>query len=320
MIWTAGSSCRNASAATSSPASTHGDFARMTPRACWFRSITCLGRHVAPAEVLGQRRRTSSRYCPGSSGSNGTALTQAGSSANSSCASATVTELQSRMCVAAWKSRAAGCRAANAARQHRVRDDRLGRLLQMRLDAPHLGERTLRRLANRERPIVLAADRRDHFVGCRPRRRGAQNPAATTTRPLRSRTGETAQTAAAAPTAPRASRCWRTRRPRRPEVAVAAATSPARDNRRRTPRKTLRSARARARSRMPRTVPSILRQATPARQHPAVQRLGDRPARLRLHQREASGVQDLDREPPSDLHLRRYRTPRRCPAVALAAQ
>ena len=33
VIWAAGSSCRNASAATSSPASTHRDLAVMTPRA-----------------------------------------------------------------------------------------------------------------------------------------------------------------------------------------------------------------------------------------------------------------------------------------------
>ena len=41
------------------------------------------------------------------------------------------------------------------------------------------------------------------------------------------------------------------------------------------------------------------------RQHAAVERLGDRPARLGLHQREPRRIQQLDRQPAADLHLLR---------------
>ncbi len=70
-----GSSCRNASAATSRPAMTQSDLARITPRARSDESIVASVVTSPHPRSSARARRTVSRYSAGSSGANGTVFT-----------------------------------------------------------------------------------------------------------------------------------------------------------------------------------------------------------------------------------------------------
>src|SRR6185295_16434782 len=74
-----------------------------------------LGRHVAPSEVLGKGTPDQLPVHAGVERFHGPRPHAAGSSANSSFGSLTSPKVKSRMCVAAWKSRAAGPSPENAA-------------------------------------------------------------------------------------------------------------------------------------------------------------------------------------------------------------
>ena len=186
-ISTPASHCRNASHATSRPARTHGRLGDEHRRRPLPRLHCGRRRHVAAPDVFGQRlpdqvaigvrgeRLRRPGHAPGSPAF--TAL----SSANTSSGPATSAKRKSRMCAAAWKSRAAGPSPASGGRQHRALDDRLHRPLLHRLDAANVGQRGLRLHRHLHRGIVVAADRRHHFGRRRPR--GAVHAAGPPPRP-----------------------------------------------------------------------------------------------------------------------------------------
>ena len=279
----------------------------MTPRAFCSRSMIASVVTSPHPKSSASARRTSSRHAPGSSDSSGTAFTPRAPprtrvAARRRRANVSIADVRRRLEVARGrpKSRERG-------RQDRPADHGLRRLLQQRLDAAHFRERFLRRLAHGKRD---ARPRRSTdattSAGRRPRARCAPIPDATTTRPLRSRTAETARRAAAASKAATSIALLADGGALAAEVTVAPRLHQLEVVVAERPEERSRSARARARSRRPRadSVDSSTSRGQ-GRQHPAIERLGDGAARLRLHQRKAGRVQDLDREPAADLHLRR---------------
>ena len=217
---TAGSSCRNASTATSRPARRSRDLARNTPRARCRRIDRRLGRDVAPAEILGERAaddlaierrdraaRTARVFMRRVSGT-----VSAGASVDVHLQRLRRPPISSRW-ISPDARRSASTDGSSAsiaagARTTTTGHGRLERTLFFGLLLPDCAEHGGGELAAPRRRVGCSAPPQVDSTSSarRPRRLVDRPVAATTTRLPRSRTAGTARTAAAAPRAPSAAR------------------------------------------------------------------------------------------------------------------
>ena len=312
VICTAGSSWRKASAAISMPAITHVDFATMIPCAFCSRSMIVSVVTSPQPKSSASARRTSSRYMPGSSGSNGAAFTRlAPPRIRAASRRPGPRNCNSRMCVAALKSRSAGRRPSNSADSRAFAMTAFVGFFSSDLTRRTSASALCRRFANDDRvcasapPIGCHALRRSCWPGCAMH--GARTPPGPDflrhewekrrEEPHECREGDE-------------HRAVGRRRGLRAEVTIAPALHQLEIIVTEAPEKSLcvrSSARGVVVAPRSRSV-DYVDETGQCRQHGPVERLGDRAARFRLHQREARRVQNLDREAPADLHLRRDRS------------